>query len=134
MNEIHTYLWYKTNFLNRIGLIKNNPKLLGKSEDNILRDDLGLSLIEIATNNLKNYEDIKIFELGTVIKNDLNYERLTFIFNSSHLVNLFSIIESIEGWPVSITLLDFSIISILLCNSSIAFSVLPAFNSAIVPI
>jgi len=83
MHEVHSYLWYKTGFLNKIGIVKDNVKLLGKSEDNVLRDDLGLSLIEVVTNNLKNYEDIKVFELGTIIKNNTNYERLTFVISSS---------------------------------------------------
>lgn len=83
MHEVHSYLWYKTSFLNKIGIVKDNVRLFGKNEDNVLRDDMGLSLIEIATNNLKNYEDVKVFELGTIIKNNTNCERLTFVIGSS---------------------------------------------------
>lgn len=82
MHEIHSYLWYKTSFLNKIGIEKNNVKLLGKSEDNILRDDLGLTLVEVAANNLKNYQDINLFEIGTIIKNNVTNEVLTFIISS----------------------------------------------------
>ncbi len=65
LNEVHTYLWYKTAFLNKLGIEKDNIKLLGKSEDNILRDDLALSLIEVAKNNLKYQNKVGIFEIGT---------------------------------------------------------------------
>ncbi len=72
LNEVHTYLWYKTAFLNKLGITKDNIKLLGKSEDNILRDDLCLSLMEVAQNNLKYQNKVGIFEIGTEFINGEN--------------------------------------------------------------
>lgn len=70
MNEIHSYLWNKSSFLKRINVDIDNTKLLGKSEDNILRDSLTLSLLENASVNVNNYEEINIFEIGTTIVNN----------------------------------------------------------------
>ena len=70
LNEVHTYLWYKTSFLKEINVEKNNIKLLEKTEDNILRDDLSLSLVEGLSINLKNLNEASIFEIGTVITNN----------------------------------------------------------------
>ena len=78
MNEVNTYLWYKTDFLNEMGIQKDNVKLLSKSEDNVLRDDLSLSLVEVLLNNSKYYSNCSIFEIGTVIKNNANYKQLSF--------------------------------------------------------
>ena len=79
MHEVHTYLWYKTSMLNKLKINKDNIKLLGKAEDNILRDDLGLSLIEVAHNNLKNYNSVSIFEIGTEFIDGENKRELSFL-------------------------------------------------------
>jgi len=79
LNEVHTYLWNKTSNLNKFGIQKQGITLLGKSEDNILRDDLGLSLLEIAKENLKFTNKIGIFEIGTVIKNGENKRELSIL-------------------------------------------------------
>ena len=78
-HEIHTYLWNKTNFLKEINVTKNNIKLLGKSEDNILRDDLNLSLLEVASINIRNCEEFNIMEIGNVIKDNDNHSMLSII-------------------------------------------------------
>ena len=83
MNEVHTYLWYKTFFLNKLGIEKDNVKLLGKKEDNILRDDLSLSLLEVASNNLKNYDKVSLFEIGTIILNNKNNQVLSYVLSDN---------------------------------------------------
>lgn len=70
LREVNTYLWNKTSFLKKIGVDVDNVKLLGKSEDNILRKDLNLSMLEAASNNINNYDEFGIFEIGTTIIND----------------------------------------------------------------
>ena len=70
LSEVHTYLWYKTSFLNDIGIDKKGVTLLSKADDNILRDDLSISLLEVAQNNLKQVSNLGIYELGTEIVGD----------------------------------------------------------------
>jgi phenylalanyl-tRNA synthetase beta chain len=70
LSEVHTYLWYKTSFLNSLGIAKDNVKLLSKAEDNILRDDLIISLLEVAQNNLKVMNTLGIYEIGSEIINN----------------------------------------------------------------
>ncbi len=77
LHEVHSYLWYKTNFLNKYNIIKENTYLLGKKKDNILRDDLNLSLLEIANENASNYDKFGIFEVGTIINQNENIEKLS---------------------------------------------------------
>ncbi len=79
LNEVHTYLWYKTALLNKLGIEKDNIKLLGKTDDNILRDDLALSLIEVAQNNLKYQNKVGIFEIGTEFINGENKRSLAIV-------------------------------------------------------
>jgi len=97
MHEVHTYLWYKTFFLNKLGIEKNNVKLLGKKEDNILRDDLTLSLLETAFQNLKNYEKVSLFEIGTVIKNNQNNQVLSFVLsdNQDNITTVYNLAKEI---------------------------------------
>ena len=80
-HEIHTYLWNSTSFLKNINVNIDNVKLKGKSEDNILRDDLSLSMIEAAYTNSKNYEKIKLFEIGTVIEDNENKKMLSILLS-----------------------------------------------------
>jgi phenylalanyl-tRNA synthetase beta chain len=97
MHEVHTYLWYKTFFLNKLGIEKDNVKLLGKKEDNILRDDLTLSLLEVAFQNLKNYENLAVFEIGTVIKNNQNNQVLSYILSDdqSNIADVYNLAKEI---------------------------------------
>lgn len=67
LSEIHSYLWNKTSFLKKINVDVNNVKLLGKNDDNVLRDDLNLSMLEAAKVNSNNYDSFGLFEIGTVI-------------------------------------------------------------------
>lgn len=84
MHEVHTYLWYKTAMLNKLNITKDNIKLLGKAEDNILRDDLGLSLIDVAHSNLKNYNNISIFEIGTIFVDGENKRELSMLWADNY--------------------------------------------------
>ncbi len=67
LHEINTYLWNKTSFLKKINIEVDNVKLLGKIEDNILRKDLNLSMLEASMENIKNKDEFGIFEIGTII-------------------------------------------------------------------
>lgn len=67
LHEIHSYLWNKTSFLKKINVSVQNVKLLGKNDDNILRDDINLSLLEASVNNSNNYDKFGLFEIGTTI-------------------------------------------------------------------
>jgi len=80
MNEVNSYLWYDTNMLHNLGIEKDNVKLIGKDVNNILRDDLALSLMNMAQLNFKNYNNVKIFEIGTVIQNNQNKRVLSLVF------------------------------------------------------
>ncbi len=84
LNEVHSYLWYKTNLLNKTKINKENIKLLGKNEDNILRDDLGLTLIDMANNNLKYYNNVGIFEIGTEFIDGENRRALSIVLADSY--------------------------------------------------
>ena len=97
MNEVHTYLWYKTAFLAKLGITKDNVKLLGKKEDNILRDDLTLSLLEYAANNLKNYDKVSLFEIGTIIKDNKNNKMLSYVLsdNTNNMESLYNLAKEI---------------------------------------
>ncbi len=78
-HEVHSYIWYDTENLKMLNITKDNVKVLGKQENNILRDDLSLSLMNIVYNNLKNYNKFKIMEIGTIIKNNQNKRVLSLI-------------------------------------------------------
>ena len=79
MNEVHSYLWYDSALLKDLGIKKDGVKLLGKTENNILRDDLSLSLLNIVERNLRNYSAFNIFEIATVINNNQNKRVLSII-------------------------------------------------------
>jgi len=70
LHEVNTYLWNKSSFLKKINVSVDNVKLLGKTEDNILRKDLNLSMLEAASNNIKNRGEFGIFEIGTIVDTD----------------------------------------------------------------
>lgn len=70
-SEIHTYLWYQTDMLNKFGIDKeNNIKLVNKKDNNIIRDDLSLSLYEQCINNSKYSSEYGIFEIGSAISKE----------------------------------------------------------------
>ena len=112
MSEVHSYLWYKTSLLNKLKLKKDNIKLLGKSDDNILRDDLSLTLIDMAKENLKNYSTVSIFEIGTIFRNGDNKRSLSLVIsdNYNNLENCFYKAKQIIN-----TLFKVLIIKPLLC-------------------
>lgn len=80
MNEVHSYIWYDTNMLKELNIDKKGVKLLGKEQNNILRDDLPLSLLNIVNNNLKNYSTLRIFEIATTINNNQNERHLAVVY------------------------------------------------------
>ena len=79
MHEVNSYIWYDTETLKKLGIEKNGVKLLGKSENNILRDDLSFSLMNIVDLNFKNYHKFNIFEIATIIENNENKRVLSII-------------------------------------------------------
>lgn len=79
MNEVNSYLWYDTNTLKMLGVEKDNVKLVGKETNNILRDDMSFSLMNIVYDNFKNYSSFKLFEIGTVIQNNQNKRVLSLV-------------------------------------------------------
>lgn len=83
MHEVHSYLWYDTSILKEWDIKRDNVKLLGKDVNNILRDDMPLSLMNIVRENFKNYNSFKIFEIGTVIVNNKNKRVLTIILTDT---------------------------------------------------
>lgn len=79
MHEVHSYIWYDTNILKELNIKKDNVKLLGKETNNILRDELSLSLLNIVKDNFRNYNAFKIFEIGTIIVNNQNKRVLSIV-------------------------------------------------------
>ena len=77
LHEIHTYLWNKTDFLKDLGISLDNVKLLGKNEDNILREELSLSMLEASLSNVKNNDEFGLFEIGTIIVNNESKKALS---------------------------------------------------------
>ena len=91
LHEVHSYLWYETSLLKTCHLEKSGVTLLGKNENNLLRDDLSLSLLPIVKNNLKNVDKLGIFEIGTVIVDNQNKRRLSILLadDESKMMNLY---------------------------------------------
>lgn len=79
MHEVNSYIWYDTETLKKLGVEKTGVKLLGKSENNVLRDDLSFSLMNIVDLNFKNYHQFSIFEIATIIENNSNKRMLSII-------------------------------------------------------
>lgn len=79
MHEVNSYIWYDTETLKKLDVEKNGVKLLGKSENNILRDDLSFSLMNIVDLNFKNYHKFSIFEIATIIENNANKRILSIV-------------------------------------------------------
>ena len=79
MHEVNSYIWYDTALLKDLNLEVDGIKLMGKNENNILRQDLNLSLLNIVSRNLKNYNSFKIFEIGSIFEGNLTKKRLSII-------------------------------------------------------
>ena len=79
MHEVNSYVWYNTDILKELNIEKENVKILGRETNNILRDDLSLSLMNIVKENLKNIHQFKIFEIGTIIKDNKNKRVLSIV-------------------------------------------------------
>ncbi len=69
-NEVHTYIWNNNSLMKSLNIENNNIKLLGKSEDNTLRDSLTLSLLGVAETNFKYNDIVNVYEIGSVFKNN----------------------------------------------------------------
>ena len=115
LHEIHTYLWNKTSFLKKIGVEIDNVKLLGKKEDNILRKDLNLSMLESSVENLKNYNEFGLFELGTTIKEENKRElSIMLVKDANNLKNgyyqikdyIYSLFKNLKNVETKFILLD----------------------------
>lgn len=77
-SEIHSYLWYDSSFLKQIEVKKDNVKVTNKAENNILRDEMTLSLLPYIKNNYKYFDNFIVYEIGTIIK-DGNKRRLSIL-------------------------------------------------------
>lgn len=77
--EVHSYLWYDSQFLKEINVSVDNISVVNKKENNVLRDDLSLSLLPFIKKNFKNFKDFIIYEIGTVIVNNENRRRLSIL-------------------------------------------------------
>lgn len=100
MNEVNSYIWYDTNTLQTLGIKKDGVKLLGKSDNNILRDDLSFSLLNIVEENFKNFSEFSIFEIGTIIKNNQNKRILSIILcgKEKELEQLYNKAKTVTGY------------------------------------
>ena len=83
LNEVHTYLWNKSAFLKKINVDVQNVKLLAKNDDNILRNDLNLSLLEAAKVNSNNYDKFGIFEIGTIVDDNESKRHLAILLSDN---------------------------------------------------
>ncbi len=92
MHEVHSYIWYDTETLKELNIEKKNVSILGKEANNILRDDLSLSLMNIVKENFKNYGKFQIFEIGTIIENNKNKRVLSIILtdNEKNLESIYN--------------------------------------------
>ncbi|MBQ4583791.1 MAG: phenylalanine--tRNA ligase subunit beta [Bacilli bacterium] len=91
LSEVHSYMWYETSLLKTLELEKDNVKLVGKNENNILRDNLSLSLLHIVKENLKHESNAFVYEIGTVIVNNENERHLGIVLadNENNLENTY---------------------------------------------
>ena len=97
LHEVHSYIWYDTALLKKLEITKTGVKALGKVENNILRDDLGFSLLNIVERNFKNLNQFGIFEIGTIIQNNENKRVLSIILTDSenNLADIYMTAKSI---------------------------------------
>ena len=101
LHEVHSYLWYSDEMLNKLEIKKEGVKLLSQTKNNLLRDDLSLSLLPIVKNNLKNFASVKIFEIGTIINDNQNEKHLSIILadDESNIKNLY---QEAKGMVISL--------------------------------
>lgn len=86
--EIHTYLWYQSDMLNKYSINKEeNVKIVNKKDNNIIRDDVSLSLFEQCINNSKYFAEYGIFEIGSSITREKE-ERVLSILSVCRAANL----------------------------------------------
>ncbi len=102
--EVHSYLWYQTDLLEKYNIKKEkNIALINKSENNLLRDDISLSLFEYCLNNSKYCNEYGIFEIGSTITREKE-ERVLSIMSvcmSSNLEDKYNYIKSIINKEVA---------------------------------
>ncbi|MDD2627750.1 MAG: phenylalanine--tRNA ligase subunit beta [Clostridia bacterium] len=103
-SEVHSYIWYQTDLLAKYNIKKqNNIALINKSENNLLRDDISLSLFEYCLNNSKYYNEYGIFEIGSTITREKE-ERVLSIMSvcmSSNLERKYNSIKAIINKEVA---------------------------------
>jgi phenylalanyl-tRNA synthetase beta chain len=98
LSEVHSYLWYDTNFLKRLDIIKNScTKVVNKIEDNLLRDDLTMSLLQMASENIKYKNRFGIYEIGSVIRDNKENKTLNILLANENklLENEYSTLKNI---------------------------------------
>ena len=98
---VHSYLWYDSEMLNRLGIVKSGVRLCGSFKNDLLRDDLSFSLLPIVRNNFKNMSMVRIFELGTIIKDNSNCQRLSIILGDD-LSKVFDMYQLAKGLVMSL--------------------------------
>jgi phenylalanyl-tRNA synthetase beta chain len=68
-NEVHSYNWYDSQWINNLGYeSRDTIKIINSSVKQFekLRSDMVPNLLKIIYDNRRNYEEIKIFEIGRV--------------------------------------------------------------------
>ncbi len=115
LHEVNTYLWNKSSFLKKINVDVDNVKLLGKTEDNILRKDLNLSMLEAAAVNINNYNEFGLFEIGTIINEEAKrHLSIMLVKNADNLKSgyyqikdyVYSLFKSLKNIEVKYVLLN----------------------------
>lgn len=77
MNEVHSYVWYDTKLNNELNIkTHDNIKIVNSlnAEDSVLRYNMAPTMLNIVFNNLKNFDECNIFEIGHVFNYDLKEE------------------------------------------------------------
>ncbi|GKX66650.1 phenylalanine--tRNA ligase subunit beta [Inconstantimicrobium mannanitabidum] len=76
-NEVHSYCWYDNNWVEKLGYNYDSALKIANSsvkQFDKLRSDMAPNLLKMIYDNRKNYEEIKIFEIGRIFsmqKNEL---------------------------------------------------------------
>ncbi|MCB2360487.1 phenylalanine--tRNA ligase subunit beta [Clostridium estertheticum] len=68
-NEVHSYSWYDNNWLKKLGFNYDDTlKIVNSSVNQFdnLRSDISPNILKIIYDNRKNYEEIKVFEIGRI--------------------------------------------------------------------
>lgn len=69
MNEVHSYVWYDTKLNNELKIkTSDNIKIVNSlnAEDSVLRYNMAPTMLNMVYNNLKNFDECNIFEIGHV--------------------------------------------------------------------